>query len=480
MGLESYKETGDKGGITVSVAAKIFLLDIEFAGSQVVRVAINFENTPGPSVDLAPLAAAIFQETLNPTKRKPSYSKPILPPSLAEFSENLQRLALTDKLSKTGLNCFTAITTIYESLRKIYNHEKESLGHPTALCFGSGYPQMHARRKIGLSIDYWRSRRTIPVGEDNPDVKRWRVVVEVQEIPPELSGGVEPVRLPNQWVSDEIHKPKEDNLFGDVEELAIDWLEPPHEEFPDTTGDTSHPRTPPARFSARLDPPLTLPLYDEVDPTLTASFPNHITNPGPLVSLLFPNLEVNQYTNRRVHIPGGLGEITHAYRLYSDLKPVYSRTVSEVPFSHPKDLIAAFKVLRQYALLETLLASCFSREQVQEDTNHGDGGDLEKEVMDLEAFLAEDCVVSVPLRVDIALLPERAFGIDVAFPLDGDPVHLNIIVERNGELKVMIPEGGLTGVAAGLDVRAFEKGLRASEDIPLMIEWFRRSCLGLL
>jgi hypothetical protein len=137
-----------------------------------------------------------------------------LAPSLSEFSDNLNRLYRTDKLS-ANLNCFTAITGIYQSLEKIYEYERDNMGgEVAALCFGNGRPQMHTRGKVGLSVDYWMERSSLGLRKEEGDQGQnlWRVLIEVEETPPDFGNtGVNactPVRVSSHWVSDEVKKPR--------------------------------------------------------------------------------------------------------------------------------------------------------------------------------------------------------------------------------------------------------------------------------
>jgi hypothetical protein len=180
-------------------------------------VQLSFEKTVGPSSDLAPQAAAIFQKNLTPEPKIPGRT-PLLTASLADFADNLNRLYRTDKLS-TSLNCFDAITGIYQSLQRVYDWEKENIGGEiNALCVGSGRPMMHTRGKVGLSVDYWRGRMIGAGASTNNDAgeedghRLWRVIIEVEETPPDYGNmnmnTITPVRASDHWVSEEIKKPR--------------------------------------------------------------------------------------------------------------------------------------------------------------------------------------------------------------------------------------------------------------------------------
>ena len=176
-------------------------------GNHVERVQLSFEKTAGPSSDLAPQAAAIFQNNLTQALNTPD-DAPLLAPSLADFSDNLHRLYQTDKLS-ANLNCFTAITGIYQSLNKIYEYERDNMGgEVVALCFGNGRPRMHTRGKVGLSVDYWKERHDDDDLDENQ--RLWRVLIEVEEVPQDFGNlnmhPITPVRASDHWVSDDIKK----------------------------------------------------------------------------------------------------------------------------------------------------------------------------------------------------------------------------------------------------------------------------------
>ncbi|KAI5805821.1 mediator of RNA polymerase II transcription subunit 1-domain-containing protein [Geopyxis carbonaria] len=473
MGLPYYKDTTN-GVTTLSLAPKTFLLDIDFVGYHVERVALSFGEISGPSMDFAPRAAAIFRKCLT-EDTVALERKSMLPPFLIGFSENLQRLATTDRLSTPSLNCFTAITGIYESLNKIFQHERGNMGGElAALCNGNGRPQMHIREKIGLSVDYWSERRLLSknthnADDDNEQSKLWRVIIEVQEAPTEFEGlsTVTPIRVSNHWVSDEVKKSRGDSIYGDIDDLVTDWLEPDLEQLMDVSEDLSQARTPPARFLARLDPPVVVPVLDEIDPThnYAESTPMNV-----MAALLFPD---GTDKVRKIVLPGQQEEKTvmHRYQLHSSLKPVYSRQVTEIPFSHPKDLQPIFKTLRQYALIATLLEGSFSHHPslARDETNENDIRSTD----DLDNFLDSVNQVQGPLPVDISLAPEHGFGISIVFPSSTGLIHLLVQIEKNGELKVTLEQDNSAELENAIDIKAVERALRISEDIGLVIERLR-------
>ena len=266
-----------------------------------------------------------------------------------------------------------------------------------------------------------------------------------------------------------------------MEEFIIDWLEPPLAELMDVPGDPTQFRPPSARFLARLDPPVIVPLQDEME-----IHPGVMVTPDvdTLERLLFPHISKDDCIYRSIHIPQppDMEEparcISHRYKLHSYLKPIYGRRVSAIPFSHPKDLLPIFRTLRQYTLLTTLLESCFTSPGCSKTPKVFDDPSAEgtKDVPDnLESFLNDDHsrapLLNNYVPIDITLEPEHNFGLRLVFP--GGPAsgvtNLQLQVGRNAELMVHNSGEKQNGAA----MRPIE-ALKTSEDLGLVVEWIRQ------
>lgn len=279
---------------------------------------------------------------------------------------------------------------------------------------------------------------------------------------------------------------REDGLFEDIEEFMTDWLEPPLDELMDMAGDPSQPRPPSARFVARLDPPVVLPWQEE-----------HAINPGlmlepdrpseALEALVLPGLshQPENTVYRRIYVPGGGGGgrrgeeeeegeegVMHRYQLQNThLKPVLARQVSEIPFSHPRELLRMFHTLRQYALLTTLLESCFS------DPDPVPPPAASATAKDINAFLSDDDDDAGVLAVDVSLEPEHGFGLRLVYPDaatggGGEGVmNLQLQIGKNADIKALLAGGG---GASGVPAESVERALRACEHVGLVLEWIRR------
>ncbi|KAL7270175.1 hypothetical protein RUND412_007126 [Rhizina undulata] len=495
IGLECYKDTTPTGTM-LSLAAKIFLLDIDFTNTKITRVALSFANTPGPSEELAREAEKILLSNLSPPQKRPN-AIPLLNPSLKDFADNLERLAKTDRLSAPPhLNCFTAVTGIYRSLEKIFEHEKATMegGEIAAMCKGIGRPRMHSRGKVGLSVDYWMERRHLQTDGEGEE-KIWRVLLEVEEVPQDFANmnPITPVRTSDHWVSDEIKKPI-DNLFGDPGESTTDWLEPPLEELLDLIPtDTPNSRPPTSRFVAKLDPPVIIPFAEE-----TQLFNELMLNPpiglpvDMIENLLFPNMPLTDGRERKIFFPVAASGMeyedaaVHRYRLHSKLKPVFSRQLLEVPFSHPKELEGIFGILRQYVVVSTLLKSLFDSPGSvplplpgpATEENCEDEDDEDRHV-DIDRFMADvdqvaDPEEGSPLQVDVGIACENMFSIALIFPQRERLGNLVVHVGRNGEVLVPGLQLEAEGKGRAIDRSHVERAVDRGEDLGIVLEWVRR------
>ncbi|RPA96593.1 hypothetical protein L873DRAFT_1791570 [Choiromyces venosus 120613-1] len=354
------------------------------------------------------------------------------------------------------------------------------------MCKGNGRPRMHVRKKVGLSVDYWREKR-LPGGKENGEDDNeeiWRVLVEVEAIPPDFTGmnHITPLRTSDHWVSDEIKKPIEDNLFGESEDMVTDWMEPPLEEILDITD--TNPRPPPARFIARLDPPVVVPFQDEYQlfGGLMLSPPQGI-NVDTIQAKLFPDSPWASGVQRRLYVPNSDPEeeegVRHEYKLHS-LKTILARQIHEIPFSHPKELADIFSILRQFAHVGALLKSCFSPVAGIILKTEDSAAALEDDEMDLDAFLADGndmvdgAAQALPVDVNVTEGQSGAFTLGVVFPQKTGQgvVGCNFEVGRNADIRVT--ELSADDGKLGFDANGLEWALAIGSDLGIVVEWLRR------
>jgi hypothetical protein len=278
-----------------------------------------------------------------------------------------------------GLNCHEAVAGIYECLEKINKWEIEALkaegvedAQREALCSRSGRPVMHERGRLGLSLEYWQEKRRLAVKKD---IKTWSILVDCAPISGMLHA---PLRVSENWISADIKKkdPSAEEILSTPEGgVVLDWLEPenillPTAEPPkaDTLegfDQSSGQKYPEVMFVAKFHPPLTVPY------TLAAQIHNSTNTPLDLYQtttfdgLLFPPLaddksalESRTITRTTTVITysktGEKKDVHHKTKLWVE-KVEYGRILTELPFSHPKQLVEMLPHLRQYAFLNTVL-----------------------------------------------------------------------------------------------------------------------------
>jgi hypothetical protein len=248
---------------------------------------------------------------------------------------------------------------------------------------------MHARNRVGLSIHYWKEKRLLPpTNEDEAAFveeteKTWGMIIGCAAL---KEVAIPPVRVSDKWISMEVEKV---NGPDDLQPGSVtDWLQPdntilqppdPSKSGADASGLGQDglllgPKFPEVIFKAFLDPPLHVPInvWEEISQRggalPSADYMTQVT----LDSLLFPlppgsHHDANDTRNIRatrkvdVYVPThekGWMQRTHTNRMWI-YRPVLGKTLTEISFSHPQEVISILPVLRQYAFLSTLLEKEF-------------------------------------------------------------------------------------------------------------------------
>ncbi|KAL1886538.1 hypothetical protein Plec18167_000470 [Paecilomyces lecythidis] len=326
------------------------------------------------------------------------------------FYGNLERLARLDRLSQE-VNCFEATEGLYESLRRIWEEEKK---HPRwastyeHLCKGwIGRPSLHKGRRFGLGLEFWVNQHRAldakekkrspdsmvvdqvggqetneePVAEDTI----WSVTIECEEGYPSL-------RVSKDWVGSDVLTSVD---TGDTESTdaqdetsirLVNWTEPPPTLTSSAAANADSmaidsgmlgSQTPNRRFVAKLEPPVDVPILaaSDIYRHLGLQLPQEFKMVT-YDALLLPSWTAPPEAGASddVHRPGGKrlrkGVVSfdsegkqlnsqHSYA-FQAFETVAGRTLRDLPFSHPRQLADIFPILRQYALLASLLRNVFS------------------------------------------------------------------------------------------------------------------------
>ncbi len=483
---------------TLIVAGSALELLIEFSNNVVQSVALNFPDSAEIVNKHAEAAGSILFKDLQLGEAQSPLTK-----SLAPFAANFERLAVLDKLSvNPGLNLYEAVAGIYESLCRLHAWElQKTREDPTAaakgeeylrnlvLCTKSGMPTMNAKGRVGMTLDYWKQRRLQPpldpalAAWTEKNEQTWSILIGCASLG-EI--GVNPVRISDKWIGPNIEK----MALGDELHAGgpiIDWQEPESTFVPTpdpTKADPMQPdpsllgpRLPDVVFHATFDPPVHIPatLWEQIQ-TLGCSLDGPaLKDSATFDSLVLPYPPGKETVNgapRTVLFskktpfvaPGEtkLSLKTHNTTL-SIPKPIASRTLTTMTFSHPQQLITVLPYLRQYAFLATLLQTSLTQlpsnatrlvvrpnpSTTTTTTTPKPTKTITTTVDDYTAFLSpeqeqsqkEEQQEEEPLSIDITLTqsPTTVPRLRALFPFRG---------EQTADVTLEIRENGRVGVVA--------------------------------
>ena len=398
---------------TLSIAGNGLLIDIEWVGEGVTNVILSFPGAGDGAEASAGRGAEVLREDLIGREGTRGYV------GLKAFAENLGVLAGMDVLGRDGVSCFEAVEGVRTSLGRLWTWDlakvREERGTSMGsddeksvmtevLCKRSGRPTMHENGKIGLRLDYWTDSRLVPSRKrkademdvdqpkratkaDNPihDAsslpKVYSLLIDCGPCPASLYPSL---RISNAWLSNSVEKkPSLDDSLYTADPNPIDWQEPPPtfkpnpEPEPEAMTLDSHialPGTlPDIRFIAHLDPPVTLPLQKAMEIFALLGSPlaqeslQMTTYTGLLIpekgseapkSLLQNSTLQFERTVRLWNEDDTSITSTHEYSLLTNQQD-WARTITEIPFSHPKQLVVIMPLLRQWAFLGGVLRRSF-------------------------------------------------------------------------------------------------------------------------
>lgn len=454
--------------------------------------------------------------------------------TLDKFAANLEQLATLDKLSVfPGLDCYEAIAGIFESLEKLFKWElaqvraangmegkPEQLLETAVVCGRSGRPVMHARDRVGFSLEYWKERRHVPPAspeteqEQQDSEQTFSIIIGCKPLDGQM---YHPVRVSNNWISDDIEKKTgPEDILATPDHTILDWLEPEPTILPQTSDekqagvDMIHPdgiannKFPNVKFVATFDPPIVVPqsVANSMYLAVGLESPAMLLPGYTFDNIVFPIPEGLSHDaseprtirrKRDVVVKGLDGEMKvarHDNSLFV-YKPVYGQTITELPFSHPNQLVSMLPTLRQYALLSTLLSRSFmskdpsSAEKTEASvTRNTLTNDEEFRVFMTDAHNDSAPIKAIP--IDVVLLVHPTAGLNVVFPFRDDTANVELQIQQNGSINVVsqniLPtddgdhaQSQASRTRSGKQVRPDDLGrlLEVFEDLCQWVEWIR-------
>jgi hypothetical protein len=510
LGLETLWEDqmGSTGRTrTLIIAGSALALDIIFANNLVQKVSLSFPESAEIVTRHTEKAGDILLRDLQFAPNESPLTK-----MLDKFAANLERLAMLDKLSVIpGLNCHEAIAGIYESLERLHKWEVARLKEQddmrekgdefldrTAMCTKSGKPIMHTRDRLGLSIDYWQEKRRI-TSRSSKEVRTWSLLVECAA-PPMPPFAYTPIRISEKWISHDILKaePAAEDFLLPVEGPPLDWLEPENTMLPSNEppkGDAMEgldqapsQKYPEVMFVAKFDPPIIVPLgiAGQIFNSTGASMDLYQTST--FDGLMFPHgpedkIEPGEARaiKHQVQVPvysetGEKSEKLHNNTLFID-KIDYGRTLAELPFSHPSQLVNMLPRLRQYAFLSTLLQKSFNPSKAAPSPEPKSAPVKGTKKDDFAAFMASASLSSTStFSVDVSLTTQPP-SLKLVFPFKSRTANVRFDINPNGAVEVSEQNLLVEGEAQGeekLTVGDLGRMLEIAEDLGIWAEYVKR------
>lgn len=458
--------------------------------------------------------------------------------TLENFASNFERLAGLDKLSIVpGLDCHEALAGIHLSLERLYQWDLSKLQEQQdmkdksdqylsnmAMCSRHGRPVMHDRDRVGLAVQYWKELRFVPPVADDLGAyiketeKVWSLLLGCAR----LDGmEVPPVRVSENWISKEITK--EDATIVPQKPI-LDWQEPENISLPQSEdnkdagmdllqADLSTTRVPRVMFTVTFDPPVVLPqndwarlyMYANVSPpniTHDLGQRGHPPSPPTFDSLLFPfpsGVKVDPSESRaiarerdvRVLSMDKTASVKHHHNTLYIYKPIYSQTVSEMPFSHPRQLLDMLPLLRQYAFVSTLLENSFgSKTKPAEAPKPPANQEQSSKTKTKKDRLADFMDLDEPVQpvdpnenstnLDVILWVHPAPHVQVVFPMGKSTANISLKILEGGTVEIVdenildyAEDGEIKGRRKEFTREQMGKVLEHMEDLCLWSEWIR-------
>ncbi|KAK4237412.1 mediator of RNA polymerase II transcription subunit 1-domain-containing protein [Achaetomium macrosporum] len=520
---ENSMDSSDKR--TLIVAGSALELVIEFSNNVVQSVTLSFPD----SAEIVNKHAKSAGEILFKDLRLREYQSP-LTKSMERFAANFERLAVLDKLSiNPGLNLYEAVAGIYESLSRLHAWELRKLrqepslaGRPDeylenlVLCTRCGKPTMNARGRVGMALEYWKERRLQPL--PGPELAPWaedheRTWCILIGCAPLRQIGVSPVRISDKWIGPNVEKgplPDELHTPGPV----IDWLEPESTFLPESDqikvdpmqpdAQLLGPRLPEVVFHAAFSPPVHIPLslWQQMQELGCIMDETSLKEPVSFDSLVIPFPPGKSFGPEETRIvscnketvfaspedPSKLSWRSHANTLAVH-KEVLCRTLTEMTFSHPQQLVTILPFLRQYVFLAELLKQSFIKEapdrcgplegessttkttaQTEKTTtNHDDFDDFTAKIAKQPNRPGDsDMEQHQPLHIDISLTLLPVPRLQIVFPFrEHQAADVTLEIQENGHVSVVAQD-----VLDESNVMAPNGRQRRVEDIGALLEYF--------
>lgn len=386
--LQGFNTLWDDNNLTIAGNAVDLELNFETLSRDVVKdVSLKLSTSENEEPELQEGGTKILKQNLSWSH---SDDRSLPWTSLSSFETNLHYLHEIDQIDD-GAPCFSAVNSLYHSFKQIWDVEKQKLNwHATQghLRRGAiGRPSLDRGPKLGLSLDYWARKQDLEsdAGDDETPIKSQ----DLYTAQISCESDTNPTLLPRNWVSDQVLS--EQTQAASILEADSDTLMPEWQDPTSDGGDSNDPARPASDDVAMEKSGHSLPSMLHMH-FVCSLFPQVYLplNAAAGLNLGFAMLDLNQestvtyqkalqdhFNRGRSNIPEDKAEERwprdipranpkddsgfrrHSYALHSAQNgaALWCFGVSTLKFTHPRQLAAAFPVLRQYALLGSILQS---------------------------------------------------------------------------------------------------------------------------
>ena len=439
--------------------------------------------------------------------------------NLDGFRANLDYLGAMDRLS-SNVNCFAAVRGLYETFQSIWTAEKRRLSWRSSLrhtCKGKiGMPGLDTGGKLGLSVDYWardheRAESDPPASDhaafNKPHPDHWRACISCE-------GGLPSISKSFDWLSDTVLVSSDVSAAAQTtpDDLQPAWQAVPLDE--ETAADSIDKLLdiPNVRFACHLYPPIFLPLNTPLllhadAQTIEVNHDKMIAYQQVVDKSRSPDVSVSSAvtrTHRSLAIYTSDGQsktIQHSYALYPP-QPFWCYRLDKFYFNHPRQMLEKIPVLRQHAMLWTLLSKPFeggihaasptvqsktlsttrsngqhpptikvrSNRGLKRNNQASTKSKFSKQTNN--SLSASNHALNVDITIETNAIPTDTpqVRLNILVPLARPPAFLNLAVDvlLNGEVAVTSTTTKLSGEEMA---KQLTRVMQLSEDLGVLVEW---------
>jgi Mediator of RNA polymerase II transcription subunit 1 len=441
---------------------------------------------------------------------------------LRNFSTNIKYLAQMDRISTTP-NAFEVTGSLHKAFRSIWEEEKKRMKWRSDihhLCTGSlGRPNMDENPRLGLVLDYWKGRH-----EDEGNQVRESSTTSLLKASISCETGSSSIPTSLEWLSSKIlqeYQAENGPTTGESLQQPA-WNESSTnvvvEALADAMAvDNGTPKSLNLHFICELDPPILLPLNTalrlnaeyrslDIDQSQAVTCSQALQNAR---NLVLPSTAPNTIELRWTRSLPSRNDSTieHSYALYSSAvgSELWLYPVSRLKFSHPRDLAGMIPILRQYAVLWSLLSNLVIGPKPSAPPQSPTSPPSKRRIMKKSNKKPESLLETIPgpsnsnvLNIDISLdivSDPTTSKLEVFAPLrqtlppsrtttTASPgkkvshsscrssfIHFSILVKLNGLIEVSELSGVTSEKEAANLMGKVARMISVTEDIGLVLEW---------